>query len=110
MSVKIILNTQKIQNKVTNDRFGLFVASEWKKLIDPYTPFDTGIMEETARVRPFEIHYIQPYSTPVYYGRDMKFQKKNPYSTYEWDKAAEKAGQKNKLYRAINNARKTGQY
>ena len=40
----------------------------------------------------------------------MNFQKKNPYSTYEWDIAAEKAGQKDKLYRTLNNALQSGRF
>ena len=48
MEVKIDLNEPKIIKKVTNDRFGLFVSNEWKRLIDPYTPRDTGIMAARA--------------------------------------------------------------
>jgi hypothetical protein len=96
--------------KVQNDRFGLLVSSEWKRLIDPYTPRDTGTMQDTAKINPNQIHYIQPYSAKVYYGRDLNFQKKNPYSTYEWDKAAANAGQLDKLARTLNNALQSGQY
>lgn len=110
MDVRIDLNESGILKKVTNDRFGLFVSNEWKRLIDPYTPRDTGIMQQTARVQPWGIHYIQPYSTRVYYGRDFTFKKKNPYSTYEWDVAAEQAGQKDKLIRTLNSALQSGQF
>ena len=67
-------------------------------------------MSSTAREYPWKIHYIQPYSGRVYNGSDMNFQKKNPYSTYEWDIAAEKAGQKDKLYRTLNNASQSGRF
>ena len=110
MNVKIDLNEPKILAKVQNDRFGLLVSNEWKRLIDPYTPRDTGTMQDTAKLHPFKIHYIQPYSSAVYYMKGANFQKKNPYSTYEWDIAAEKAGQKDKLYRTLNNALQSGQY
>ena len=110
MNVRIDLNEPKILAKVQNDRFGLFVSNEWKKLIDPYTPRDTGTMQDTAKLYPFKIHYIQPYSVYVYYGKGKNFQKKNPYSTYEWDIAAEKAGQKDKLYRTLNNALQSGRF
>lgn len=110
MNVRIDLNEPKILAKVQNDRFGLLVSNEWKRLIDPYTPRDTGTMQETAKLYPNKIHYIQPYSTRIYYGKEFNFQKKNPYSTYEWDIAAEKAGQKDKLYRTLNNALQSGQY
>jgi hypothetical protein len=110
MNLRIDLNEPRIKEKVTSDRFGLLVSNEWKRLIDPYTPRDTGTMQNSAKQKPWEIHYIQPYSTRVYYGRDFTFKKKNPYSTYEWDKAAEQAGQKNKLYRILNNALQSGQF
>ena len=110
MNVRIDLNEPKILAKVQNDRFGLLVSSEWKRLIDPYTPRDTGTMQDTAKLYPFKIHYIQPYSRRIYYGSDMNFQHKNPYSTYEWDIAAEKAGQKDKLYRTLNNALQSGRF
>ena len=110
MNVRIDLNEPKILAKVQNDRFGLLVSNEWKRLIDPYTPRDTGTMQNTAKVQPWKIHYIQPYSVYVYYGRGKKFQKKNPYSTYEWDKAAANAGQLDKLTRTLNNALQSGRF
>lgn len=110
MEIRIDLNEPKIIKKVTNDRFGLFVSNEWKRLINPYTPRDTGTMEDTAKLHPWQIHYIQPYSTRVYYGYDLNFQHKNPYSTYEWDIKAEQAGQKDKLYRTLNSALQSGRF
>ena len=112
MKVKVELDKTKILSKVTNDKFGLFVSSEWKRLIDPYTPRDTGalmgISGQTVDIKPFKLHYKEKYASEVYFGKDMKFQKKNPYSTYEWDKAASRAGQADKLYRTINNALRSG--
>ena len=108
MNLRIDLNEQKIVNKVTNDRFGLLTSNEWKRLIDPYTPRDTGTMQSSARVQPWEIHYTANYAEYVYYMKKAQFKKKNPYSTYEWDKAAEQAGQKDKLYRTLNNALQSG--
>lgn len=111
MNIRIDLNEPRIREKVTSDRFGLFVSNEWKRLIDPYTPRDTGTMQETAKIYPWEIHYIQKdYPEKVYYGYDLNFQKKNPYSTYEWDIKAEQAGQKDKLYRTLNNALQSGRF
>lgn len=110
ISVRVVIDEKKVKEKVTNDRFGKFVALEWKRLIDPYTPRDTGMLEESARVRPWEIHYIQPYAEKVYWGSMMHFRKKNPYATYEWDKAAAEAGQTSKLARTINAALKSGKY
>lgn len=114
MTLRIDLNEPQIIEKVTNDRFGKFVAQEWKKRIDPYTPRDTGelmgITGQTVDILPFALHYKVGYASPVYYGYYMNFQKKNPYSTYEWDVKAEQAGQKEPLYRTINNALQSGLY
>ena len=110
MNLRIDLNEPRIREKVTSDRFGLLVSNEWKRLIDPYTPRDTGTMQDTAKLHPFKIHYIQPYSSAVYYMKGANFEKKNPYSTYEWDIAAEKAGQKDKLYRTLNDALQSGRF
>jgi hypothetical protein len=110
MNLRIDLNEPRIREKVASDRFGLEVSNEWKRLIDPYTPRDTGTMQDTATINPWQIHYKTKYAERVYYGSDMNFQKKNPYSTYEWDKAAEKAGQKDKLYRTLNNALRSGRF
>ena len=102
-TVKVVLNEPSILNKVKNDKFGLFLAQEWKRLISPYTPRREGTLEDTAQVRPFEIEYIQPYSAYVYYGEEFHFRKDgNPYATFKWDNAAAKNGQKDKLIRAAN--------
>ena len=110
MNLRIDLNEPRIREKVTSDRFGRLVSLEWKRLIDPYTPRDTGTMQGSARVQAWKIHYTANYSEYVYYMSNAKFQKKNPYSTYEWDIAAEKAGQKDKLYRTLNNALRSGRF
>lgn len=101
--VKVDLNIPQINRKVTNDKFGLHMAQSWKGLINPFTPRRTGTLEDTALIRPFEIEYIQPYSHYVYSGEGFNFRRdNNPYATYEWDKAAQNAGQKDKLARACN--------
>ena len=110
MEIKIDLNEPKILEKVTSDRFGLFVSQSWKRLLDPYTPRDTGTMQDSAVLSPFEIFYKQKYSARVYYGKEFNFQKKNPYSTYEWDIKASQSGQLNKLYRTLNNGLQSGKF
>ena len=117
MNVRIDLNEPKILAKVQNDRFGTFVSQSWKRLIDPYTPRDTGVLQDTAQIQPWKIIYLgaktkngKYYAAYVYYNRGANFQHKNPYSTYEWDKAAANAGQLDKLTRTLNNALQSGQY
>lgn len=68
MKLKIELNEPKIRAKVTNDRLGLFVANEWGRLLTSYTPKDTGLLVQSKQIKPFEIHYIQPYAAYVYFG------------------------------------------
>lgn len=109
-TVRVDLNEAQIMSKVENDRLGLFAAQEWKRLIDPYTPRDTGTMQDTAKLSPWAILYDTKYAKYVYYGYDMNFQHKNPYSTYRWDKAAANAGQVDKLTRILNAALESGQY
>lgn len=110
ISSNVVLNEDKIKNKVTNDDFGLEVAIEWLKLIGPYTPRDTGRTEDDAIAFPWEIYYnpVDPetgehYAQKIYYGTDIKFHKiYNPYATHHWDMAAEQSGEKTELYRILN--------
>ncbi len=68
MDVLIKLNEPKILDKVTNDQLGLFVANEWKKLIDPYTPKNTGMMMRNVELNPWAITYLEPFSAYQYNG------------------------------------------
>lgn len=119
MNLRIDLNEPRILEKVESDRFGLFVSREWKRLIDPYTPRDTaalmGVTGQTVDVIPFKLHYKVPYASVVYINpRGVKFitqgPGRNPYATDHWDEKAEVAGQKDKLYRTLNNGLSTGQF
>ena len=119
MNVRIDLNEPKILAKVQNDRFGLLVSNEWKRLIDPYTPRDTGVLMgitgQTVDLQPWKIWYKSKYAEAVYYNRRgvtfiTQGTGRNPYATQEWDIAAEKAGQKDKLYRTLNNALQSGRF
>lgn len=117
VTVHVDLNEPQILKKVQNNRLGLFAAQEWKRLIDPYTPRDTGTMQDTAKITPWSITYDaktvvggKSYAVYVYYGENMNFKHNNPYSTFKWDQAAANAGQLDKLTRTINSALKSGQY
>lgn len=110
MELQINFNDPKIREKVTSDKFGMFVSSEWKRLIDPYTPRDTGVMQNTAVLNAWQIHYKTKYASRLYKGENFTFQKKNPYSTYEWDVKAAEAGQLDKLYRILNNGLQSGRF
>lgn len=113
--IKVELDENKIIRKVDNDRFGLLVAKSWRDLIDPYVPYRTGQLSgalgTTVQVSPWEIWYKMKYAEYVYFSNGWEFSKNmHKSATDHWDKAAEQAGQKDKLYRTINNALQSGQY
>ena len=110
MNLRIDLNEPQIRKKVTSERFGLLVSHEWRRLLNPYTPRDTGMLEQNVDELPFKLHYKQPYAVYVYNGEDMNFQHKNPYSTDHWDIKAAQAGQTDKLYRTLNTALQSGRF
>lgn len=106
---KIDINEQNILEKVTNDNLGLQAAKEWKDLIEPYTPRDTGQLEDKAVIAPWTITYNPVskngyhYARKIYYGVNLNFQTThNPYATHQWDKAAEQAGKKQELCNRLN--------
>ena len=69
-TVKVELNMPKILNKVENDTFGLFLAKEWAKLIDPFVPSsDKRLLRGSVTFpKPFLIKYNENYSRYMYYG------------------------------------------
>ena len=119
MNVDVKFDKKKIEQKVTNDKFGLFVSNEWKRLIDPYTPRDTGVLMgvtgQTVDIQPFKLHYKSKYAEIVYENsKGFKFitqgSGRNPCATDHWDIKAAQCGQLNKLYRTLNNALKSGKF
>lgn len=128
--------TEEAYRKLQNPSFGLFLAHQWKRLINPYTPHREGNLEQNVTYEPFAITYNAPYShyqysgvvyeDPIYHaggftnngGIDwwsrpgIKKQETtrplnyltdhNPQATHHWDKAAEQAGQKDKLIADAN--------
>ena len=68
MHLKIDLNEPQIRQKVTSDRFGLFVSHEWKKRLNRFTPQRDGFLIRNVSYKPFQIHYKQPYGAYMYYG------------------------------------------
>ena len=68
MTFDVKINTPQVLDKVKNDKFGTFVAHEWKRLINPFTPHRMGNLERNVEYKPFQIKYISPYSQYQYYG------------------------------------------
>lgn len=128
MTVTIELNEPQIVQKVTNDNFGKFVATEWERLIRPYVPYKTGQLQQKVTISPFQIKYEQPYAHYMYTGvlyvdpvtgspwgkfgsekvptmQNLTYRTDhNLYATDHWDQKAAKAGQLAKLYSSINKA------
>ena len=65
MSVVVKIDNIEVVGKLQNPEFGIFVAREWKRLIDPYTPRQLGNLQESAVVEPFMITYGMA-GTPEY--------------------------------------------
>lgn len=118
-----------ISKRFDDEEFGQELAEEWKRLIDPYTPFRYGglrgmIDDSGTTVSPFTIYYNpvpyietetgikyldgEPsYADEIYndfYGKGYEIHQSgtSPYATAFWDKAAESAGEKEKLYSFAN--------
>lgn len=68
VGITIKLDMPQIFNKVQNDEFGLFLAQEWKRLIEPYTPYRDGHLAENVECKPFEIIYKSLYARYMYEG------------------------------------------
>lgn len=102
MNIKIVIDDAKVLAKVKNPEIGLFTSHEWKRLLNPYTPRNTGMLEQNVTYGPYWIRYNQEYAVYVYYGDRMNFQKKNPLACAHWDRAAAAAGQAQLLADSIS--------
>ena len=126
--VDVNINNSKRLSQVRAKGFWKFAATEWWKLITPYTPMQTGTMSEQVEIRgetgSGEIEYTAPYAhylykgelmvdsvtrssyaragtKKVYAGKELNISKnKHPLASKEWDKAAEPT-QKPKLVDAM---------
>lgn len=117
------VNIAKYSDRLENDR-GLwtFAANEWYRLLEQYTPMDTGALfgsvlisesptkiimglggKGTVTIQPKEIHYVMEYAQAVYKGDHMNFQKvHHRLACARWDQVA-KPTQGPKLVRSIEN-------
>lgn len=69
-----------------------FMASEARRLMNPYVPMDTGTLADTVDVYTEGgkgvVHYRAPYAQRQYNGDGNNFSKeKHPKATAQWDKA-----------------------
>lgn len=99
VSFKFNGSIQRIIDKATNKRETLlFAATTWHRLIDPFTPMDTGTLahddvQYSVESNSGVIHYTAPYAKKVYEGENTHFRKeKHPLASARWDQAAITAG------------------
>jgi len=76
MKIKVDINTAKIMKRRGlggDNRAQVYLASEVKRLSDPYVPMQQGILKNTAVVAGdgSNITYVQPYAHYQYYGEAM---------------------------------------
>ncbi len=104
IDVEININSKQLRDAVMNDsKFWTFAASEWHRLYSPYTPYKTGMLDNTVVITPGQIEHTVPYARYQYYGERFHFSKEqHPLASAKWDQAAEPT-QKIKLIRTLQN-------
>jgi hypothetical protein len=78
-SVDAILARRYLNN---NGPAQKFMASEIKRLCDPYVPFLHGPLKNTAQVQQDGVLYVQPYARKQYYENNRDNGQRGKY----WDK------------------------
>lgn len=76
MKIKVDINTAQIMKKRGlggDHRARKYLASEVKRLCDPYVPMQQGTLKNTAVVADdgSSVTYVQPYAHYQYYGEAM---------------------------------------
>jgi hypothetical protein len=76
MKIKVDINTAQIMKKRGlggDHRAQKYLASEVKRLCDPYVPMQQGTLKNTAVVASdgSSVTYVQPYAHYQYYGEAM---------------------------------------
>lgn len=86
------INIPAVMKKINDDTFWTFAANEWHRMISPFTPFRTGMLDQNVDIQPKEIHYNMYYA-PFVYHKNANFRKdQHPLASREWDAAAVAAG------------------
>lgn len=91
VSIQNRINAARIAHRINTDP-GLwtFAANTWYKLMEPYTPFDTGLLMTEVLIEPKKIYYIMDYAIYAYNGDGKHFQTTHhALATSHWDQAAE---------------------
>ena len=66
---KVEIDARGMADSIEHDRgFGMYAAQEWRRLIEPYVPFETGTLRQSVTVEPWEFTYNAPYAHYMYEG------------------------------------------
>lgn len=68
---EVHINKEKYIRAVNSSEFWTFAASEWYRLISPYTPRDIGNLMSNVTITAGEITYNSPYAHYLYEGQAM---------------------------------------
>lgn len=76
----------KMRRLKSNREFGIYAATEAKRLMEKYVPYRSGDLNISAKAEPFKVSYVMPYAQYVYNGRGMKFLKQtHPDARSHWN-------------------------
>ena len=90
ITVKSNVNAAKYKQQIENDdAFWTFAATEWHRLYAPYTPYKTGMLDNTVSISPKQIKHTVPYARYQYHGDFRHTQTYHPKASAKWDEAAE---------------------
>lgn len=75
MRVETKINVPETVKQVRDPTFWKYAASEWHRLITPYTPMETGTLSESVEIKGEKgngsIEYTAPYAHYQYEGKVM---------------------------------------
>lgn len=108
----VTLEWNKPVKQVAKDALGgdaalVFLASEARRLMNPYVPMDTGALADTVDTYvengTGKVHYRQPYARRLFFGEGYNFSmEKHPKAAARWDEAMLR-DRKADLVRAVQN-------
>ena len=83
-------NKNRILSKVKdNEDIGKHAAETWRKLVEPYVPYNTGRLCNDVTIKPYVVQYNAPYASAVYNDLKRNFRNdKHPLATAKWSEVA----------------------
>lgn len=85
----IQLDIDKHLNEIEGENLGMYAASTWHRLYEPFVPYDEGILAHDVTLDPWQITHNQVYAHYQYEGTNFNFKKQpHPQASAKWDQAA----------------------